>query len=96
VTIDASDASGNPLAGLAALAAPTPEAPFDAGADLGNLPSGDPVAVSPTSMVSSTAAEPAAVPEPATLLLLAVGVLALTAVATRRTRRGVRRMFDRG
>jgi hypothetical protein len=87
VTIDASDVSGDPLANLALPVAPSPEASFDAGAYLGNSLNGDSVTASPTSLVSSTVPDSAAVPEPSSLLMLAVGVLMVGRAAYRRRSR---------
>jgi autotransporter-associated beta strand protein len=87
VTIDASDASGNPLARLAVLTASIPNAPLSSGADvtdpLSYATTGDPLAASPP-LVSGV--QPAAVPEPSSLFLLAVGgpVVAITAFRRRR------------
>jgi autotransporter-associated beta strand protein len=88
VTIDASDASGNPLAGLAALAAPTPLLPSIAGGNLadslGSTTKSDPLADSLPLVLSLTGA-PAAVPEPSSLFLLAVGGLLLARAIFRRS-----------
>jgi hypothetical protein len=87
VTIDASDSSGNPLVSLAVPAALTPETPFGAEVFANNSFNGDSVASSPTSLVSSTAPDSAAVPEPTSLLLLAIGSLALVRSAIQRRSR---------
>jgi hypothetical protein len=87
VTIDASDASGNPLTGIA-LAARTsiPNAPLDTDANLadsfGYSATSDSFAAS-LPIVSGV--QPAAVPEPATLLMLAVGGLLLFVAASQVT-----------
>jgi hypothetical protein len=82
VTIDASDASGNPLAGVEILASPTPATPLGARANLadplGDATSSDSLATSTPPLVSSLSAAPAAVPEPSSLFLLFVSGLALT------------------
>jgi autotransporter-associated beta strand protein len=87
VTIDASDASGNPLAGLAALAAPTPLLLSGAGSNLGDplgyATSSDPLVDSPP-FASSVAAAPAAVPEPSGLILLTIGGVGLGVALVRR------------
>jgi hypothetical protein len=78
VTIDASDASGNPLASLAVVGAPSPTAPSRTVSNLadplGYMTNHDPLIDSPP-LVSSMAAAPAAVREPSSLFLLAVGGL---------------------
>jgi autotransporter-associated beta strand protein len=82
VTIDASDSSGNPLAsvGLGAIMS-SPNAPLGAGANLTdpliNATIGDTLATSSPPLVSSKTAAPAAVPEPSSLFLIAVGGLVL-------------------
>jgi hypothetical protein len=86
VTIDASDASGNPLAGVGlAATTPIPNAPLDAGANLADLlgysPTDDSVA---TSWPLVPSVQPAAVPEPSTLLIFAVGALLLAVAVFRR------------
>jgi hypothetical protein len=89
VTIDTSDASGNPLArvGLAATT-PIPNAPLDAGANLaeplGYSPIGDSLATSLSPLVSSLTATQAAVPEPSSLFLIVVGGLVVGRAALRR------------
>jgi hypothetical protein len=84
VTIDASDASGNPLANLAVLSTPTSEIPL--GVDpLGYATAGDPLAASSPPLVASAAVAPAAVPEPSSLVLIVVGVLVLGLTALRRS-----------
>jgi len=87
VTIDASDASGNPLASLAVQVAPTSVIPSGAGSNLGDqlgyTTNSNPLANSPP-LVSSLTAAPAAVPEPSSLFMLALGGLALGLTAHRR------------
>jgi hypothetical protein len=77
--MDASDASGNPLASLALTATSSPEAIFGAGADLGSLIDGGTVAGVPTQLVSATAA----VPEPSSVFLIVVGGLGVGGAAVR-------------
>jgi hypothetical protein len=77
VTIDASDTSGNPLASLAGAASLIPGTPFGADGIVGSSFNGDLAASSQTSLVSSIASNSTAVPEPSSLLLLAIGSLAL-------------------
>jgi autotransporter-associated beta strand protein len=86
VTIDASDASGNPLAGVGLVATPPiPNTPLGVGANLA-----DPLGDSPTcnsltpSLPLVSGIQPAAVPEPSTLLMFAVGGLVLAVTAFRR------------
>jgi autotransporter-associated beta strand protein len=86
VTIDASDALGNPLAAVGlATTTPIPNAPLDAGANLvdplGYFPTGDSLAAS---LPLVSAVHPAAVPEPSTLLMFAVGELFLAVGVFRR------------
>jgi hypothetical protein len=86
VTIDASDASGNPLARPAVLATP-PVTPLSTGGNLadslGYTTNSDPLVDSPPLVASTTGAQ-AAVPEPSTLLMLAAGGLAMGLTAYRR------------
>lgn len=86
VTIGASDASGNPLAGVALSGTPVASAPIAAGTDLGNSSIGDLVAGSQSPLHSGAISDSAAVPEPSSLLLLVVGGLALAQAAIRRLR----------
>ncbi len=76
-TIAASDASGDPLVSLAALASPIPGTPFGTDSILGSSFDGDSITTSQTSLVSGIAPNATAVPEPAALILLAIGSLAL-------------------
>jgi hypothetical protein len=89
VTIDASDASGNPLASVAILAAPTPNAPLGDAANLADSlnygENGNSLATSSPPLVSSLTAAPAPVPEPSSLFLLAVGGLLLARATVRRS-----------
>jgi hypothetical protein len=87
VTIDASDASGNPLVSLALLAAPNTDAPVSVGGELDNSLNDGPVAESSTSLPPSANAQSAAVPEPSSLFLLAVGGLAVAQTVLRRSMR---------
>jgi autotransporter-associated beta strand protein len=91
VTIDASDASGNPLASLAILAAPTPAISMGAGGNLTdpliNAINSDSLPTSSPPFDSSLTSAPAAVPEPSSLLLLVVSALALGGAAFRRRKR---------
>jgi hypothetical protein len=87
VTIAASDPSGNPLASLAVLASPIPGTPFGADGILGSSFNGDSVTSSQTSLVSGIAPNATAVPEPAALILLAIGSLALARSAIHRRSR---------
>jgi autotransporter-associated beta strand protein len=86
VTIDASDASGKPLATIAFSGMPIAAAPIAEGGDLGNSSIGDAIAESPTSLASSALPDSAAVPEPSSLLLLVVGTLAVAQAALWRSR----------
>jgi hypothetical protein len=88
VTIDASDASGNPLASIGLVATTSiPNAPFGAGANLIDPPinatNGDSIAASSPPLVSSLTTAQATVPEPSSLILLAVGGLILSGMAIR-------------
>ena len=87
VTIDASDASGNPLASLRVPSALTSETPYGDDVIVGNSLHCNSVASPPTSLVSSISPNSAAVPEPSSLLLLALGGLALGGAAVRRRSR---------
>jgi autotransporter-associated beta strand protein len=86
VTIDASDASGNPLATVAPSGMPIGASPIAAGGDLGSSSIGAAIAESPTSFASPALPDSAAVPEPSSLLLLVVGTLAVGQAALRRSR----------
>jgi fibronectin-binding autotransporter adhesin len=86
VTIDASDAAGNPLATTAFSGMPIGAAPIAVGGDLGNSSIGAAIAESPMSLASPALHDPAAVPEPSSLLLLVVGALAVAQAALRRSR----------
>jgi autotransporter-associated beta strand protein len=77
VTIDASDASGNPLATTAFSAMSIGAVPIADGGDLGKSSIGAAIAESPTSLSSPALPDSAAVPEPSSLLLLFVGALAV-------------------
>jgi hypothetical protein len=85
VTIDASDASGNPLASVALSRTPVIEGPIPGGTDLGNSSIGDPVAGSPTSLRLPAISAPVTVPEPSSLFLLAIGGLVLARATFRRS-----------
>ncbi len=94
VTIDASDASGNPLnlsSGFAVAGSLTPSGPFGAGgissANLSSGGSGDPAALSLGN--SAGGANPSSVPEPSTLLLVLVAIAGLAGkgIASRRRAR---------
>jgi fibronectin-binding autotransporter adhesin len=97
VTIDASDASGNPLtpsSGFAMAGSLTPSGPFGAGgvssANSSSSGSGDPAALSMGNSVGG--ANPSSVPEPSTLLLVLVGIAGLAGqgiASRRRARRDV-------
>jgi T5SS/PEP-CTERM-associated repeat protein len=92
VTIDASDASGNPLDGLAV---PTTSLTFESpSTDGGNLASsvvsgvnGDPAAAPSAPLPSNSTTGAAGVPEPSSLILLAIGGLSVACAAVRRWRR---------
>jgi autotransporter-associated beta strand protein len=92
VTIDASDASGNPLA-IVGLAATTsiPNTPMGARANLTDplsyVTNGDSLATSSPPLVSSETVAPAAIPERSSLFLFFVGGLAVAGAAVRRRRR---------
>ena len=86
VTIDASDASGNPLATTAFSGMPIGAAPIAEGGDLGNSSIGAAIAESPMSLASPALPHSAAVPEPSSLLLLVVGTLAAAQAALWRSR----------
>jgi|GEM_PF-2259742 len=84
VTIDTSDASGNPLTGPTVHVAPTSETPGSNLDDpLGYTTNCNPLADSPP-LASSVTPVPAAVPEPSSLALLAIGGLAVACAAFRR------------
>jgi autotransporter-associated beta strand protein len=85
VTIDASDASGNPLASLAVAAIPSAAEKLP-GTVIGDSINGDPVAVSSIALNLSAGAGLATVPEPSGLVLIAVGGLALSSAAYSRRR----------
>jgi autotransporter-associated beta strand protein len=86
VTIDASDAAGNPLAGPAVQVAPTSVIPgSNLGDPLGYTTNSNLLADSPP-LVSSLTTAQAAVPEPSSLLLLAIGGLVVASMAFRRRR----------
>jgi hypothetical protein len=92
VTIDASDASGNPLARIGLVA--TTSIPNAPSSDVASL--ADPLGYTTNSklladsppLVSSLSASPAAVSEPSSLLLLAVGGLLLARAIVRYRHRG--------
>ncbi len=90
VTIDASDASGNPLASLAVLGGPASATSLGAGSNLadplGDTTNSDPIADAPP-FDSSVTAAPAVVPEPSSLFLLAAGGLAFGLTAYRKRSR---------
>jgi autotransporter-associated beta strand protein len=89
VMIDASDASGNPLASLAVPLASASIMPLGAGGNLaypiGYATNSDPLADWPP-LIVSVAAAPAAVPEPSSLFMLAIGGLMVAHAALRRSR----------
>jgi autotransporter-associated beta strand protein len=90
VTVDASDATGNPLLGLALPSAPTPEVTEGAAIYLsgstGRLASSDLAAATLAPLKSSAGTGLGEVPEPSTLCLLFIGVLAAAHAALRRSR----------
>jgi autotransporter-associated beta strand protein len=91
VTIDASDSSGNPLSsGLALAGSLTPSGPFGAGVSstnsIGDLANAGSSATASALGGSTTGAGLAAVPEPTSLILLAIGGLALSGLAIARGR----------
>jgi PA14 domain len=104
VTIDASDASGNPLAasvtslsGTLALAGPIqPDAPFAAGvssatnvAASGSNLGGDPLTAGSSSAAGTTGGASAAVPEPSSVLLALLALIAAgVPLASRSVRQG--------
>ena len=81
VTIDASDASGNPLVGPALPTPPDANAPLALGAELGDSLN---VGLVAGNLPSLAASDSAAVPEPSSLFLLAVGGLAPGAPSVRK------------
>ena len=87
VTIDASDASGNPVASLALQVAPTSVIQSNLGDPLGYTTNSNLLAFSPP-LNSSLTGSPAAVPEPSSLFLLAVGGLLLARAIVRYRHRG--------
>jgi hypothetical protein len=89
VTIDASDASGNPLEGFAVPATSlASESPLTDGSNLGKSMADGFNGVSATSPLapfnSSSAIGTASVPEPSSMTLIAIGCLAVGLVAVRR------------
>jgi autotransporter-associated beta strand protein len=83
VTIDASDDSGNPLAGTAFSGMPLAVAPIAGGAETGNSSIGDAIGEMPASIASLALPDAAAVPEPSGLFLIVVGGLAVGGAAMR-------------
>jgi hypothetical protein len=91
VTIAASDASGNSLINLADLASPfAAELPMVVGGELGKLMgdgfSGELATASHAPLSSSAPTGIAGVPEPSSLILLAIGSMAVGGTAVRRRR----------
>ena len=87
VTIDASDASGNPLVSLALPAPNGADTPLSVGTGLGDSLNVGLVAGKLPSIVAIANADWAAVPEPSSLFLLAVGGLAAAKTALRRSKK---------
>jgi hypothetical protein len=90
MTIDASDANGNPLASIGLVATTSmPNVPLGAGdnltAPLSDATNGGPSAAFSPPLNSSLTGSPAAVPEPSSLFLLAVGGLLLARATFRRS-----------
>jgi hypothetical protein len=83
VTIDASDALGNPLAGVAVQSMPTSGIPLGTN-PLGYATNIDPFATSSPALAASVAATPAAVPEPPSLILLVISGLIMGAATCKR------------
>jgi len=86
VTIDASNASGSPLAEIAPSGAPVIGAPIIGDTGLGNSPIGDPIAGTSTPLRSPAISDSAAVPEPTSLVLLVIGGLVVAQAGLRRSR----------
>jgi hypothetical protein len=89
VTIDASDSSGNSLASLAVLRAPTSTAPLRAGANLADpssYASNDHSLSTSLPIVSSLTTPQATVPEPTSAALVVIGCLVFGGAAVRRSR----------
>jgi hypothetical protein len=90
VTINASDASGNPLVSVALPETPLiVAAPSGFGMNLSNSTEGDAAMAPLEPLDAAVGSQSTAVPEPTVLLLFAVGGLAVGGAAMRR-RRGVR------